>query len=63
MNNTWYDFNINKTSYKFILPNNETCSNCFYFDKTCSWLLGRKGNETECDWLPERYKENKKETN
>jgi len=47
---------------KFTLPDSKTCNDCFYFDKTCSWLLDRKGNETECDWLPERYKENKKET-
>lgn len=31
-----------------------TCIDCKHFSR-CAWLIGRKGTETECDWVPSRF--------
>ena len=38
------------------LPEGKCCNNCVWLTR-CTWLLQRKGNETKCDWLPSRFKE------
>ncbi len=32
------------------LPKGCTCGNCLYFERKCSWLLSRQGDEVRCDW-------------
>lgn len=41
------------------LPEGKTCSDCVHSER-CSWLIGIKGTETQCDWLPSRFFERKK---
>lgn len=36
------------------LPKGKTCSDCIHASR-CAWLIGIKGNETQCDWLPSRF--------
>lgn len=36
------------------LPRKKTCGDCAFF-KRCSWLIGAKGKETQCDWSPSRF--------
>jgi len=31
-----------------------TCADCKHFSR-CSWLLGRQGDEKDCDWTPSRF--------
>lgn len=37
------------------IENGLTCSNCVNFLPHCRWLLSRKGNEKECDWIPTKF--------
>ena len=37
-----------------ILPIGKTCKDCIHF-KRCEWLIGLKGNETNCDWSPSKF--------
>jgi hypothetical protein len=30
------------------------CKNCIHFRK-CKWLIGCRGTEVMCDWIPSRY--------
>lgn len=36
------------------LPDGVTCNTCAWMSR-CVWLVGRRGNETECDFDPSRY--------
>ena len=37
-----------------------TCKDCANFETHCKWLLSRKGNEKECDWIPTKFIQIKK---
>lgn len=43
------------------LPMGKTCHDCVHFSR-CSWLIGIKGNETICDWLPSKFKQQTTQT-
>jgi len=40
-------------------PEGKTCRDCVWFKPKCSWLLSYSGDETECDWIPSKFHENK----
>ena len=45
---------------EYSLPDGKTCGDCVHFERTCTWLLSRDGEDTECDWLPIRFSEIRK---
>lgn len=41
-------------------PVPDGCKSCAHFQR-CGWLLSRRGEETECDWIPSKYRPHPKE--
>ena len=36
------------------LPKGKHCSDCVHASR-CAWLIGIKGIETYCDWIPSKF--------
>lgn len=37
------------------LPPGKTCGDCHWF-RRCAWLIQCKAGNTECDWIPSRFR-------